>query len=346
MSRKNHKNRAAAPTTTADRHLHAVTESPDQQNPVTTQDAPITEDKVRAALAEHPGSTTAELAKAAGVGRSTAAKILARWGRDGTATRTESDGPRNPDTWTLASSDTTTRSATSPPGSDPATGGDDAAVGNDNIAATDHAVAQDSTITIEAPDTQDATTQRSATTEPAATDDVVGDGQNCEATTAATADEAKPNSASSRGSDGTEDDAPTLPADADLADAASSDAEGSEAPPQDSIAQQTAGSTDPTDDATPASSSATAAMVAATADTAPTAKERLPKGGLRGLVEDYLAERPGESFGPAKIGKDLGRSGGAVNNALEKLAADGYATKTCEAPKRFAIKQDTTLAAT
>ena len=77
--------------------------------------------------------------------------------------------------------------------------------------------------------------------------------------------------------------------------------------------------------------------VAESTDTAPTDKDRLRKGGLRALVEEYLTTHPGESFGPAKIGKDLVRSGGAVNNALEKLVADGYAIKTCEAPKRFAI---------
>jgi hypothetical protein len=60
------------------------------------------------------------------------------------------------------------------------------------------------------------------------------------------------------------------------------------------------------------------------------------------MVEEYLTEHPGESFGPAKIGKDLGRSGGAVNNACEKLVADGYAIKACEAPKRFAINPDKT----
>jgi len=65
-------------------------------------------------------------------------------------------------------------------------------------------------------------------------------------------------------------------------------------------------------------------------------KVRLPKGGLYDLVKTYLYEHPGESFGPVKIGTDLGRSSGAVNNALERLVINGLATKTCEAPKRFA----------
>jgi hypothetical protein len=68
---------------------------------------------------------------------------------------------------------------------------------------------------------------------------------------------------------------------------------------------------------------------------AATAKDRLPKGGLYELVKNYLAEHPDDSFGPAKIGTDLSRSGGAVSNALEKLVTDGHAIKTCEAPKRF-----------
>jgi hypothetical protein len=57
------------------------------------------------ALAGLPGSTTAALAMAAGVGRSTAAKVLARWDLDGTAIRATGDGPRTPDTWTLAQPD-------------------------------------------------------------------------------------------------------------------------------------------------------------------------------------------------------------------------------------------------
>ncbi|MGH3693791.1 MAG: hypothetical protein ACRDRX_07350 [Pseudonocardiaceae bacterium] len=62
---------------------------------------------------------------------------------------------------------------------------------------------------------------------------------------------------------------------------------------------------------------------------------RLPPGGLRGLVEDWLRDHPGERFSPSAIGKALGRSSGAVANALDKLVADGYAAQTCDKPKRF-----------
>ena len=79
--------------------------------------------------------------------------------------------------------------------------------------------------------------------------------------------------------------------------------------------------------------------VADPADT--TAKApRLGKGALRGMVEDYLRAHPGEEFSPNAIGTALGRSSGAVNNALEKLVTDGYAVRTQDKPKRFALKPD------
>lgn len=68
--------------------------------------------------------------------------------------------------------------------------------------------------------------------------------------------------------------------------------------------------------------------------------KRLKPGGLYGLVEDYLRDHPGEEFGPSQIGKALNRSSGAVNNALEKMATQGVAVKTRNAPKRFAVAPD------
>ncbi|CCF64764.1 hypothetical protein [Nocardia cyriacigeorgica] len=66
--------------------------------------------------------------------------------------------------------------------------------------------------------------------------------------------------------------------------------------------------------------------------------DKLPPGGLRGQVEDYLRDHPGESFTPHQIGKALERSCGAVHNALVKLAATGVADQTNDAPKKFALK--------
>ena len=65
---------------------------------------------------------------------------------------------------------------------------------------------------------------------------------------------------------------------------------------------------------------------------------RLAPGGLRGMVEDYLRDHPGEEFGPTAIARALGgKSSGAVSNALDKLVEDKTAVKTKESPRRFAL---------
>ncbi|MEU0511591.1 hypothetical protein [Amycolatopsis sp. NPDC006125] len=256
MSRKNR-----TTSDTAEHHLHVVGDGLDQQPTATTADG-----KVRAALADDPGVTAAELALAAGVGRSTARKILARWDRDGVVIRTAGVGPRDPDTWSLAPSDIAIALDVEQPVTSETAPTTDSGTDSTN-AAGDPAEAADAPY--------DAAT-------PAANDSTPGDD----------APAALPEPPSASPAESTH---PTGP----LAEVSTTDAEA--------------------------------------ADTAPTAEKRLPKGGLRALVEEYLTEHAGQSFGPAKIGKDLGRSGGAVNNALEKLTADGYAIKTCEAPKRFAI---------
>ncbi len=285
MSRTNHTT-PIPDATDSDRHLHAVSDAPGTQN------APTTEDKVRAALTANPASTTAALATAAGVGRSTAAKILARWGRDGTAIRTAGDGPRNPDTWALPQSD---RNAT--PGTE------------DTRPDT---TASDGTITVEetTTDTDGATIANTM----AAQDTTTGSDADDDAESPAT--------------DTTNDEVGPVTA---------ADGESDTSPVPDTAPE------DPTDSTTGTEpSSAEPPAVPDTTHTARPDKDRLPKGGLRAMVEEYLTEHPGEDFGPAKIGKDLSRSGGAVNNALEKLVADGYARKTCEAPKRFTINPDKT----
>lgn len=69
----------------------------------------------------------------------------------------------------------------------------------------------------------------------------------------------------------------------------------------------------------------------------PLPEGRLKPGALRQLAEDYLRMHPGEAFGPTHIGRALGRSQGAVNNALEASTLAGTVVKTQAAPKRFAI---------
>ena len=100
-----------------------------------------------------------------------------------------------------------------------------------------------------------------------------------------------------------------------------------------------------TADTTERADSATATGAAApTDDDAPTVtatrveaatSPRLAKGGLRALVVDYLTAHPDEEMTAPKIGKSLGRSSGAVANALDTLVEKGQAELTCEKPRRF-----------
>lgn len=58
-------------------------------------------------------------------------------------------------------------------------------------------------------------------------------------------------------------------------------------------------------------------------------------GGLRGLVADHLAQHPAEDFSPTQLANALGRSSGAVANALDRLVEHGAAVQTSTAPRRY-----------
>jgi DNA-binding MarR family transcriptional regulator len=66
------------------------------------------------------------------------------------------------------------------------------------------------------------------------------------------------------------------------------------------------------------------------------ATERLHSGELRALVLDDLGRRS-EPVSPSAIAKALGRSGGAVANALERLVTDGAVEPVNESPRRYVI---------
>ncbi|MFI9509048.1 hypothetical protein [Nocardia sp. NPDC052566] len=64
----------------------------------------------------------------------------------------------------------------------------------------------------------------------------------------------------------------------------------------------------------------------------------LQPGALRGQVEDFLREHPGEEFTPGKIAKELGgKSSGAVYNACFALVGRYVAEHTCERPNKFKL---------
>lgn len=62
---------------------------------------------------------------------------------------------------------------------------------------------------------------------------------------------------------------------------------------------------------------------------------RLRKGQLRALVLEHLRQHPDVEYSPTAIAKVLGRSAGAVSNALDRLAADGVVVQSSQKPRRF-----------
>lgn len=58
-------------------------------------------------------------------------------------------------------------------------------------------------------------------------------------------------------------------------------------------------------------------------------------GQLRDLVQAHLAAHPDAEFTPHVIGRVLGRSSGAVANALDRLTALGHAQLTSDKPRRY-----------
>ncbi|MWA02765.1 AAA domain-containing protein [Actinomadura sp. LD22] len=62
---------------------------------------------------------------------------------------------------------------------------------------------------------------------------------------------------------------------------------------------------------------------------------RLGQGELRRRVATVLADRPGNLFSPGEIAKELGRSAGAVANALATLTGRGQAEQVSGRPRRY-----------
>lgn len=248
-------------TSGTSRRLEAVPDATGTPDACRRTDA---EDRLWAALYDQPGSSAAQLALAAGIGKSTAGKILAAWAKDATVTRTpgEAQGRRRvADRWTITETDDQPTPAAEDTGESTHT---DSTPGENPVEP--------------GPECQDVE------------DDA---GSNGDSDTRMTGEQ------------------PTEPAGA-----------------------PTAAATTATDEA-----------ITPSAPEVPVKAPRLGKGALRGMVEDFLTEHPGEQFSPNKIGKELGRSAGAVFNALEKLVTSGWAVRTSDAPKRYTAKSSTNTSA-
>jgi hypothetical protein len=145
-------------------------------------------------------------------------------------------------------------------------------------------------------------------------------------------------------------DSPVVPDDTDAATPAEGESiEPANTEPTDATADDTQDTAD-TETSDPAEAEPVAEPTVSAGDGAATAAnpatdgggddkaQRLASGALRGMVEDYLRDHPGEQVGPTAIANALGgKSSGAVSNALDKLVADGTAVKTQDKPRRFAL---------
>ncbi|MFD5881027.1 MarR family transcriptional regulator [Streptomyces yangpuensis] len=70
---------------------------------------------------------------------------------------------------------------------------------------------------------------------------------------------------------------------------------------------------------------------------APKATGRLGRGDLRQKVYEHLEAHPGKAFTAPALAKALGRSAGAVANALAKLKDHGQADLIGESPRRYQL---------
>ncbi len=292
---------------------------PDGDNQPATDRTATAADHLWAALHARPGGTAEELSTDAGIGRSTAAKILARWVADGTAVRVPTDGKRSASRFAIPT----------PDDSAPGDSRDGAATVQGDPHATPPADPVDVDSVIDAATAPDG--DPSGATDPVRDVDcpkaTADDGSDHEPANAGATDrlpgapdEARDVEPDTATTDPTPDPVPTAPEPAhDPSAAAVTSADG---------ADDGGDSTDGTDDG----------ARAVTTDRGP----RLAPGALHGMVEDYLRDHPDEEFGPTKIGHELGRSTGAVGNALERLVTAGYAVRTNDRPKRYALATSAT----
>ena len=85
------------------------------------------------------------------------------------------------------------------------------------------------------------------------------------------------------------------------------------------------------------SADATEPAQSETSDRPGRSEGRLGRGELNRLVLDYLAGHSGEPVAPAAVAKALGRSAGAVSNALGRMAEGGTVRLVSESPRRYRL---------
>jgi hypothetical protein len=284
-------------TTTDDtRTLHAVPE-PEPLAGLTGAPAAIYAELVK--LTDDDGATAAELALAAGLGRSITGKALVTLEGRSLAIRTPGghDGPcRTPDHWRAAPTGKNTTEDTEigqePVNTEPT-----------NSATNTPEPSADNT------DSDNAPTDKATPNTFTATDD-----NRTDAISVPVADAAPDAPAPHAGQSDTGDSADEGPHHAQDNDAAGT--EDAPAPQADPEQQPTA----PVE-----------------ASTLPGEKKRLAPGALRQMVIDHLTVHPGEAFTATGISRVIEKSSGAIANALDKLVKQNIAEQVSNRPRTYRL---------
>jgi DNA-binding transcriptional ArsR family regulator len=129
------------------------------------------------------------------------------------------------------------------------------------------------------------------------------------------------------------------PVEADPEGPASDEVEAEAAPETAAPAPQAAPAEAPAPEADTAAPEADEPQAPAEAPQAdkPATSTRLARGGLRQMVYEYLDAHPGDEVTAPRLAKALGRSAGAVANALVKLTEQGQADLVGESPRRYRL---------
>lgn len=277
-----------------------------------------------AALSADRGASVTELSKRAGLGRSTAARVLTALEGMGVARRERPDRSADhssPDLWFAAAA---SQIEPGPQGGE----------SSDRAAETEPDTHVSGLPT--ATDVEDPQAVPNSEAEGAAESAHVQEGEDADEPTAQPDDNAEPDAASEGEAPAVQPDPEPVPDPAPAIDGAATDPE----PGQQPQAQPaTADAADPDAHAAPESASKTGAADAgdpdAAAQSGTDAAVRLGKGELRAMVFEHLRAHPDKDFTASQIGKALGKSSGAVSNNFDALAKTGDAQMTCEKPRRF-----------
>ncbi len=77
----------------------------------------------------------------------------------------------------------------------------------------------------------------------------------------------------------------------------------------------------------------------------PSGGSRLAPGQLHQMILEHLRAHPEQDWSPTKISQALGRSSGAISNALATMVTRGEAAMTCAQPRRYQAAPAATEAA-